>query len=142
MTFTYFTDRDLGHQFPRILRNAGMVVEEHSSHFDHDTPDDEWLGVAGQRDWYVISHNKRIRYTPNERDALIRARVGAFFVIGKAPFAALAQNFVNTRRVVERFIERNPRPFIAKVYRPDPKTLARSPASPGRVELWLEGDAA
>src|SRR3989304_811218 len=92
------------------------------------------------RHWYVISHNRRIRYTPNERDAVVRAGVGLFLVIGKVPFTQLAQNFVNTRKRIERVIERHRRPFIAKVYRPEPRELKRVPTSPGRVELWLESD--
>jgi len=140
LSFTFFTDRDLGKAFPRILREAGIAVEEHSAHFAHDTPDDEWLTSVGARNWYVISHNRRIRYTPNERDAVVRAGVGLFLVIGKVPFTQLAQNFVNTRKRIERFIERHRRPFIAKVYRPEPRELKRVPTSPGRVELWLESD--
>lgn len=100
MSVTFFTDRDLGKAFPRILREAGLAVEEHSAHFAHDTPDDEWLTAVGHRGWYVIGTRKRI----------------------------------------ERFIERHERRFIAKLYRPEPRELKRVPTSPGRVELWLEGD--
>ena len=97
-----------------MLRDAGIPVEEHAAHFAHDAPDDQWLASVGARGWYVISHNRRIRYTPNERDAVFRARVGVFFAIGKGPFVTLATNFVNTIRRVERFIEAHPRPLWAR----------------------------
>lgn len=49
MTWTFFTDRDLGKQFPQILRDAGLTVERHMDHFAHDAPDAEWLEIVGKR---------------------------------------------------------------------------------------------
>ena len=39
----FFTDRDLGHQFPAILRDAGLRVERHTDHCPPNCPDEEWL---------------------------------------------------------------------------------------------------
>lgn len=33
----------------------------------HSTPDTEWLNLAGQRDWIVLTRDKRIRTRPWER---------------------------------------------------------------------------
>jgi len=51
----YFTDRDLGKQFPARLREAGLQVERHTDHFEPSTPDADWLQTAGQRGWVVIT---------------------------------------------------------------------------------------
>ena len=66
----FFTDRDLGEIFPRVLRDAGLTVERHDDHFDQNTTDDVWLREVGGRGWIAISRNFRIRYQPNERDAV------------------------------------------------------------------------
>lgn len=59
----YFTDRDLGNQFPALLEAAGMQVERHSQYFEHDTPDHVWLEAVAQRGWIVLTHDQRIRYS-------------------------------------------------------------------------------
>ena len=85
----YFTDRDLGKRFPEILRSSGLNVERHGDHFAPDTPDAEWLEVVGDRGWIAITHDRRIRYKPNERDAVMLHRVALLVVVGAAPFPDL-----------------------------------------------------
>ena len=68
MSFVYFTDRDLGKRFPDILRSSGLTVEAHGDHFAPDTPDEAWLEAVGKRGWIALTHDRRIRYKPNERD--------------------------------------------------------------------------
>ena len=43
MNRVYFTDRDLGKQFPRILAEAGVAVERHADLFPPDASDEQWL---------------------------------------------------------------------------------------------------
>jgi len=132
---TFFTDRDLGHQFPELLSRAGIAVEPHDAHFVPDTTDEAWLREIGTRGWYAVTHDSQIRFKPNERDAVMTAGVGLFVLIGHAPLAELAENFIATIRAVERFIERTPAPFIAKVYRPAPSRSQRRRS--GTVAIWL-----
>jgi hypothetical protein len=134
---TFFTDRDLGKQFPAILAEAGIVVERFADHFDDALcPDETWLRYVGTRGWTAITHDQRIRYKPNERDAVIEHRVGLLVVIGKAPFPQLARSFVATRGRIEAFLQDHAPPFIAKVYRPTPRELALDAEAPGEVLLW------
>jgi hypothetical protein len=136
LSFVYFTDRDLGKRFPEILKSGGLSVERHVDHFEHDTPDETWLEQIGKRGWIALTHDRRIRYKPNERDAVIRYGVRLLVIIGKAPFADLAQNFVNSRAVVENFLRGRKPPFIAKVYRPSSSAIAPHRSAPGRIEHW------
>lgn len=136
MTFVYFTDRDLGNRFPTILRSAGLTVEQHKDHFAPDTPDEAWLAAVGERGWIVLTHDRRIRYKPNERDAVMRHRVALLMIVGAAPYPDLARAFVATLPRIERFLVRHEPPFIAKVYRPSAAGTTRRGAAPGRVELW------
>ncbi len=136
MSFVYFTDRDLGTRFPDILHDAGLQVERHADHFLHNAPDGEWLAEVSRRGWIALTHNERIRYTPNELQAVIDHRATLLVIKGHAPFPDLAQAFVATLPRIERFLERHQPPLIAKVYRPTPAETARRPIALGRIELW------
>ncbi|HEU4365091.1 MAG TPA: hypothetical protein VFT13_06450, partial [Candidatus Krumholzibacteria bacterium] len=98
---TYFTDRDLGNLFPALLSAAGITVKRHDDHFGPATPDEAWLRKVGARGWFVLTHDARIRYKPNERDAVMAAGVGLFVLVGTVPHRELAENFVATIRSVE-----------------------------------------
>lgn len=137
MRRVYFTDRDLGKQFPLRLREAGLDVQRHADHFDPATPDEVWLPEAGRRGWIVLTHDERIRYKPNELAAVMRHRVALLVVQGQAPFPQLAQWFVQTLPRVEAFVAAHEPPYIAKVQRPTPKNLAVRPDAPGRVVPWV-----
>jgi hypothetical protein len=62
----WFTDRDLGKQFPRILAEAGLQVERHAELFEPSGSDEQWLEHCGTKRRVAITHNSRIRYVPNE----------------------------------------------------------------------------
>ena len=136
MSFVYFTDRDLGKRFPEILKSGGLTVERHADHFAHDTPDETWLEAVGKRGWIALTHDRRIRYKPNERDAVMRRGVALLVIVGAAPFPDLAREFMTSIPAVQHFLRRHRPPFIAKVYRPSPAETARHGGAPGRVELW------
>lgn len=96
MNHTYFTDRDLGKRFGEILKAGGLTVERHADHFAHDTLDEVWLAEVGKRGWIALTHDRRIRYKPNERDAVMRHGVALLVIVGNAPFPDLARSFVAT----------------------------------------------
>lgn len=133
----FFTDRDLGRRFPSSLRSAGFEVEAHDDVFAHDVVDEEWLAYVGRSGRIGITHDGRIRYKPNELDAVREHRVGLLVVVGKVPHSELARNFIHTRSRIESFLERHEPPFIAKVLRPTPPALERDPEAAGEVVLWF-----
>ena len=137
MSTVFFTDRDLGKQFPALLRNAGISVEGHGDHFLDDAKDEEWIVEVGKRGWAVVTHDKRIRYKPNEIAAVKAAGIAMFVLIGKAPNDVLAQNFINTINRVEALVLKQKRPFIAKIYLPSAGEIKRKPKAAGRVDLWV-----
>jgi hypothetical protein len=136
LTRVYFTDRDLGKQFPAILTTAGVTVERHGDLFSPQGSDEEWLQYCGTNGRVAITHNRRIRYVPNELAAVMDHHAALIVVIGNAPFAELAKNFVNTIAQIEEFLDSHEPPFIAKVYRPSPADLTKDPAAPGTISLW------
>lgn len=138
MSVVYFTDRDLGLQFPKILQDAGLVVERHRDHFPPDASDEQWLAFVGEKRWVALTHNSRIRYTPNEKRAVISHGVRLLVLIGKAPYPQLAKSFVATRLRIEAFLRKHEAPFIARVYRASPAELAKNASAPGHIVLWVD----
>lgn len=142
MSVVFFTDRDLGKTFPSILKGAGLQVERHADHFAPDTADEVWLAETARRGWVAISHDTRIRYKPNELNAVVTHNAALLVVIGAARYADLARSFVATAPKILTFVATHERPFIAKVYRAS-GTQAGDPAapSPGHVQLWYPASA-
>lgn len=137
MSRVYFTDRDLGKHFPDILTSAGLTVERHHELFPADGTDEQWLEHCGKNDRIAISHNQRIRYTPNELAAVIRHSVALLIVIGKVPLPDLGYNFVASLARIEAFLDRHEPPYIAKVYRPSAGAVLKcNPMMPGTISLW------
>ena len=136
MSRTYFTDRDLGKQFPAALAAAGISVEAHATHFAHDTADPDWLRDIGRRGWIAITHDRRIRYKPNELAAVKEHVVALLVTVGQCPMREHARNFVSSIARIERFLDAHAPPLIAKIYRVSSSELDRDPRAPGRVERW------
>lgn len=135
----YFTDRNLGKQFPAILLGAGVSVERHGDHFPPDAADEDWIRTVSRRGWVVLTHDRRIRYKVNERAAVMDNGVAMLVLIGAVPYADLARSFVTLLPRIETFLDQTTPPFIGKVYRPTPAELRRNPAAVGRVEVWVQG---
>lgn len=136
MSRVYFTDRDLGKQFPGILADAGIAVERHGDLFAPDGSDEQWLAHCGRHGRVAVTHNSRIRYVPNELAAVIEHGVLLLILVGKVPTAELARNFVRTQGRIEALLDRHRPPPIAKLYLPTPAERARAADAPGRVEAW------
>ena len=112
--FTYFTDRDLGHQFPEILRKAGLTVVLYDERFPQNTPDTHWLREVGSLGYVALTHNWNIRYVTDERDMVMRAGVPLPVLAGgKVSLSELARNFIQTLPKIVYFLEKEPWPFIA-----------------------------
>lgn len=136
MSRVWFTDRDLGKRFPEFLTAAGLTVERHHDLFPPDGSDEQWLEHCGRNSRIALTHNERIRYTPNELAAIVEHRVALLVVVGKVPHADLARNFVNTLPKIEAFLDEHEPPYIGKVYRPTAPELARDPDAKGSILLW------
>lgn len=80
----FFIDRSLGrHKVARALREAGARVEIHDDHFPPDAKDADWLPVAGERRWIVLTKDDRIRYRPHEKGALLSSGARVFILTNR-----------------------------------------------------------
>jgi len=117
MNEIFFLDRCLGKKLADSLRNVGAKVEIHDDHFSQDINDEDWLRIVGERNWVVLTKDKKIASRPLELLAVAQGDVRLFaFVGGDVPGVVVAQAFVNALENMQRFIRGNQAPFIAKVY--------------------------
>jgi len=133
----FFTDRDLGKLFPKLLTESGIKDIRHSDYFKDNASDQEWISMAGKKGWFCLSHNKKIRYISTQKEAVKRSRVGLFLLVGHTDNRELAKNFINTIYKVKRFIKKNKRPFIAKIYRSSKMHENPNIKRSGDVKLWV-----
>jgi len=102
-----------------ILRGADLNVEIHDDHFAQDAPDEQWLMVAGQKGWIVVTRDERIRYRAAARQAIHRAKVRMFVVVahGHLRIESVADIFLKALPKVRSITASQEPPFIAKIWR-------------------------
>jgi predicted nuclease of predicted toxin-antitoxin system len=116
---TYFLDRSLGRiKLATALREAGLNIEVHDSHFAQDATDEEWLAAVGKNGWVVFTKDQRIRYHSRELGALISHGVRAFVLTAHNVTAEeMAAIFLRARGKIEKFLSSNNGPFMVAVAR-------------------------
>ena len=73
-------DEDVGTGIPKALNLVGCETRYLRNLGLAGKPDVEWLTIAGQNEWLVFSYNKKILKVPNERETVIREKVGIIFL--------------------------------------------------------------
>ena len=117
MNEIFFIDRCLGNKLAATLQNVGARVEIHDAHFSQDSEDKDWLRIVGERNWVVLTKDKKIATRYLELLAVAQGNVRLFaFVDGDVSGVVVAQAFVNALENMRGFMRGNPAPFIAKVH--------------------------
>jgi predicted nuclease of predicted toxin-antitoxin system len=115
----FFLDRSLGKKkIAEALRMTGATVLIHDDHFSPDEQDINWLKVAGEKGWIVLTKDSRIRYRVLEKTTLMNAGVAAF-ILTSADLKGneMAEIFVNALPAISKTIKKYQKPFIAKIAR-------------------------
>ena len=73
-------DEMLGKAIPESLRSIGYPVTRLFRVRLDGKPDTEWLTIAGRRGWLVISKNKRMLLVEDEKNTIIREKVGIIYL--------------------------------------------------------------
>lgn len=102
-----------------ILRGAGLKVEVHDDHLPQDATDPEWLTLAGNNYWIVVTRDERIRYRVAEKQAIRRAKVRAFVIVahGDLRIEEIAEIFLKALPRIQSIAAQEKPPFIAKLWR-------------------------
>ena len=109
-----FFDRSVPKSVADAIKQVRDDVRWLEEEFPHGTPDPEWLSEVGRRGWLVVSRDKRIRYRPGEKQAIVENRVGCFCLTQTTnptrwQFLKL---IVSTLDEMERLFAETERPFI------------------------------
>lgn len=104
----------------------GLNVERHDDHFDQRTPDLEWINFCGEKGWVVVSSDLRIKKNPLEKQAILSAKVAAFFFTSASISSSKQiEAFSSGLTRIAALVLFQKRPFIARIS-PD-----------GSLELWI-----
>ena len=82
----------------------------HADLFEPACPDDEWLAKVGSEGWIAVSRDARIRYKPNEKEAVLLHGVRLLVLVGQIPLPQLAANFMATVDKITIFVAQHPAP--------------------------------
>lgn len=98
------------------LRGEGVEVELLAEHFTESIADEEWLRVAGERGWIVLTKDKHIRRRTLELAALLHGQTRSFALTGgEMRGHAMAEAFRRALPRMKQFVRDFPAPFVATV---------------------------
>jgi len=81
----FFVDRSSGkYGLVQGLQNLGLNIERHDDHFTQTTIDVEWILHCGEKQWIIVSSDKNIKKNVLEKQAILSAKVAAFFFTSAA----------------------------------------------------------
>jgi len=91
MNQIFFIDRCLGKKLAATLQNVGARVEIHDDHFDQNSYDEDWLRIVGERNWVVLTKDKKIAIRDLESLAVAEGNVRLFALVdGDVPGVVMA----------------------------------------------------
>lgn len=117
--YIFYLDECLGgNKVYSALARAGVNVELHSAHFKRGTPDEEWLRVIGEKQWVLLTQDKRIKYRKNEILALRSYCVRAFIVVARGLRGEeIGQLIIDSMPKVLRILKNTHPPLVAVISR-------------------------
>lgn len=111
---TFFTDRDLGPtqgcDVVQILRDHGLRVEPHNSHFPEDpehVDDHVWLKLCADNGWVPLSCDNEIGRSPLSKKVIMEGGVQLFVHRGTWTHPQRALNLANTSEKIARWVQRS-----------------------------------
>jgi len=113
-----------------MLRRAGLTIHPISEVYPHNAhkfiPDPEWIKLCGQNNWVIVSGDKRLETVPENRQAIIEARVKVFLLTDSNSFPEVwAAAVIIGRYKMQEIIDANPGPFFVNVTKRSDKHIDR-----------------
>ncbi|MEB3310941.1 MAG: hypothetical protein VKJ02_11970 [Snowella sp.] len=115
----FFIDRCLGNQqIAAAIKSLGISVETHDQHFPKNALDIEWIPKIAEKRWIILTKDERIGKNALERQVLARSGLRMFTLAAQGLSGEeMVSIFQKAIIPMQKFIEKNPAPFIAKIYR-------------------------
>lgn len=137
---TFFVDRDLGREFPRVLRRAGFKVKVHDDHFAQNTRDVDWLPVVTKNGWVVLTKDKNLSRNELEVRCIINSGARVLVAGGRQKPGQFAKLIIQSRAAILRYIRKreksNPGPYISRLNWDQKRPETR----PATITLWQDQD--
>lgn len=114
---TFLFDEQLPEAIVIALADTAQAVKHVLSEGLGGRSDEEVIALAGKNGWYLVTADNKILSRPQERAAITRCNVGAFFFTGKT----VRNRFQWLRLIVDRledmqrFAKENKIPFCAAI---------------------------
>lgn len=116
------------------IRKFPYRLEMHHEYFAPKERDDVWLAQVGQWDWIVVGQDYKHHLIPAELDAIVKHRVGAFYLWGGSePQWEIFKVLVKSLDRMVALAESTERPFVYKVERSGRIVAVRLPGVSRRV---------
>jgi PIN like domain len=125
-----FLDRTHGGRLIALLRELGFAVnpikEIYPNGKDQFIRDPEWIKLCGEKNWIILSGDKRLETVPENRQAVIDARAKVFLFMDSESFPQewAAAVIVGHDRMKE-ILDANPGPFFVNISKRTGSHLAR-----------------
>jgi hypothetical protein len=125
-----FLDRTHGGRFVTLLRDVGFMVnpikEIYPNGKDQFIRDPDWIRLCGERNWVVVTGDKRLETVPENRQAVIDAKARVFILMDtqSLPEEWAAAVIVGQERMQE-ILEANSGPFFVNISKRTGSHIAR-----------------
>jgi hypothetical protein len=112
----FFIDNNLSEHLAAGMAGLREDVVHLKGFFEEDEDDDVWLADIGERGWFLITRDERVRHRPIELEAIREHGVGAFFLGGKnRSRCELIQQLVRHWPRLKDLANRTKRPFAFRI---------------------------
>ncbi len=113
----FFLDENvLGRRIAGVLREAGAVIQELGSDISRGTPDSEMLPLVGEKGWFLVTRDLRIKSRPAEVEARKRANLGVFMLRGRNMTGAqIAEALVKALPRMTTAAQKQTKPFVCYI---------------------------
>ncbi len=106
-------DENVGTGVPKALYLVGYDTHSLIELKWGGNPDTDWLARAGENEWLVYSCNKKILLVPDERDTIIKKKVGIIFLTNGEEHPAKVLRLLLTKwDTLELLWQTTERPFV------------------------------
>ncbi len=125
-----FLDRTHGGRLVALLRELGFPVNPIKEVFpngkDQFIRDPEWIKLCGEKNWVIVSGDKKLETVPENRQAVIDAKARVFLLMDSESFPQewAAAVIVGHERMKE-ILDANPGPFFVNISKRTGSHVAR-----------------
>lgn len=131
--FVLYLDENLDRCKPILeaLAEQNVHVQRHHDHFESGVEDDVWLTFVGQRQWVIITKDKKNRYNQWEKAAIRRYKVREFyFGSGNMTGGEMAAALVVALPKIKTIWQNQQPPFVVSISRSGVVTIVEDQYGP------------